>query len=567
MAGPGVVIPIEGDASGLQAAIASASTSLRALSSQASAAAAGGMRALESSSDKAGASAKKAATATERYKDAAYALNKAANATGGALTFLTGPLEDVGDLLEKGGGRMAAMAIGVGVVASAMYSGAAAIAAAGRAIYDTTVNASELIAELEAAGRVVLPAHRMAMLEAEKAVAGLEASHTELTLVLVSQFAPAMRDAADATASFNGVFAEGVKDVASWSSEIDMLLDNMSIRWRAVSALSGAVKDLMYELGAPGREARTQAEAAKKIADANSEWMKAVQKQFEAEDKATEVRKESTAATRDGTAAIQQRKEAVLDLAGTMLDLSEFTNPDDMAANAGQSRLAAQNREEAESYALRTDAQITATNALRAENEQIGRNKEEWAAYFDDLDKKAQLWADNSRYYSSIVFSTAVNLSDALTKNERKAARNRAIIQKAAAITEATINTLVAVTKALASSAPPINFVLAALVGAAGAINIGLIASKPLVYHRGGMLDPDEERLDRTAAVVRRNESIGIVTSSGRSATTAAVSRLNAGEVSAGDTYLMVEGDVFRTRRVGGPAPGYGRKQGVRGGR
>jgi hypothetical protein len=295
--------------------------------------------------------------------------------------------------------------------------------------------------------------------------------------------------------------------------------------------------------------------------------MKAVQLQFEAEDKATEVRKASTAATRDGTVAIQQRKEAVLDLAGTMLDLSEFTNPDDMSANAGQSRLAAQNREEADSYALRTDAQIAATNALRAENEQVARNKEEWGAYFDDLDKKAQTWADNARYYSGIVFSTATNLSDALTKNERKAARNRAIIQKAAAITEATINTLVAVTKALASSSPPINFVLAGIVGAVGAVNIGLIASKPLVYHRGGMLDPDEERLSQTSTVVRRNESLGIVTSAGRSATTTAVSRLNAGEVSAGDTYLMVEGDVFRTRRVGGPDAGYGRKRGVTGGR
>jgi hypothetical protein len=562
-----VVIPIEGDASGLQAAIATASASLRSLSAQAAAAAAGGMRTLETASDKAGTSAKKAATATEKYKEAAYALNKAANATGGALTFLTGPLEDVGDLLEKGGGRMAAMAIGVGVVATAMYSGAAAIAAAGRAIYDTTANASELIAQLESAGRVVLPAHRMAMLEAEKAVAGLEASHTELTLVLVSQFAPAMRDAADVIAGFNLAFASGVNDVASWSTEIDMMLDNMSLRWRAVSALADAVSDLMDVLGAPGRAAREQADAAKKVADANAEWMKGLEEHFKKEDELTKKVDAGTTARRERTIAIRQEKEAILDLAATQLDLSEFTNPDDMSANAGQSRLAAQNREEAESYALRTDAQIAATNALRAENKQVAQNKEEWSAYFDDLDQKAQTWADNARYYSGLVFSTATNLSDALTKNERKAARNRAIIQKAAAITEATINTLVAVTKALASSSPPINFVLAGIVGAVGAVNIGLIASKPLVYHRGGMLDPDEERLSQTSTIVRRNESLGIVTSAGRSATTTAVSRLNAGEVSAGDTYLMVEGDVFRTRRVGGPAPGYGRKRGVTGGR
>jgi hypothetical protein len=562
-----VVIPIEGDASGLQAAIATASASLRSLSAQAAAAAAGGMRTLETASDKAGTSAKKAATATEKYKDAAYALNKAANATGGALTFLTGPLEDVGDLLEKGGGRMAAMAIGVGVLATAMYSGAAAIAAAGRAIYDTTANASELIAQLESAGRVVLPAHRMAMLEAEKAVAGLEASHTELTLVLVSQFAPAMRDAADVTAGFNLAFASGVNDVAEWSAEIDMMLDNMSLRWRAVSSLADAVSDLMDVLGAPGRAAREQADAAKKVADANAEWMKGLEEHFKKEDELTKKVDAGTTARRERTIAIRQEKEAILDLAATQLDLSEFTNPDDMSANAGQSRLAAQNREEAESYALRTDAQNAATDALRAENEQVAKNRKEWGSYFDELDERAQVWAENTRYYSNIVFQTATNLNDALTKNARKAARNRAIIHKAAAIVEASINVLLGVTKALGSASPPANFVLAGIVGAIGAVNVGLIAAKPLVYHRGGMLDPDEERLSRTSTVVRRNESLGIVTSAGRSATTTAVSRLNAGEVSAGDTYLMIEGDVFRTRRVGGPDPGYGRKRGVTGGR
>jgi hypothetical protein len=448
-----------------------------------------------------------------------------------------------------------------------MYSGAAAIAAAGRAIYDTTANASELIAQLESAGRVVLPAHRMAMLEAEKAVAGLEASHTELTLVLVSQFAPAMRDAADVIAGFNLAFASGVNDVASWSTEIDMMLDNMSLRWRAVSALADAVSDLMDVLGAPGRAAREQADAAKKVADANAEWMKGLEEHFKKEDDLTKKVDAGTVARRERTVAIRQEKEAILDLAATQLDLSEFTNPDDMASNAGQSRLAQQNREEAESYALRTDAQNAATDALRAENEQVARNKEEWGAYFDELDERAQVWAENTRYYSNIVFQTATNLNDALTKNARKAARNRAIIHKAAAIVEASINVLLGVTKALGSASPPANFVLAGIVGAIGAVNVGLIAAKPLVYHRGGMLDPDEERLSQTSTVVRRNESLGIVTSAGRSATTTAVSRLNAGEVSAGDTYLMVEGDVFRTRRVGGPDPGYGRKRGVTGGR
>ena len=51
---------------------------------------------------------------------------------------------------------------------------------------------------------------------------------------------------------------------------------------------------------------------------------------------------------------------------------------------------------------------------------------------------------------------------------------------KAQALLNATIGTAEAVVKALASTVPPFNFILASLVGAAGAVQIGLIASEPL---------------------------------------------------------------------------------------
>jgi hypothetical protein len=567
VAEPGVVIPIEGDASGLQAAIATASASLRSLSAQAAAAAAGGMRTLETASDKAGTSAKKAATATEKYKDAAYALNKAANATGGALTFLTGPLEDVGDLLEKGGGRMAAMAIGATAAVGAMYAVGRGALAAADALYQTAANASELIGKLEDAGRTVLPAHREALLEAERATTGLKDASLGLQLTLAGEFSGTLTNVVDTVSGLTTGIQTVITEMSNWATEIDATFDALFPMYKTVSLLASGLGALIDVTAESGKANREQAAATVAVADANAAWMKGLEEHFKKEDELTKKVDAGTTARRERTIAIRQEKEAILDLAATQLDLSEFTNPDDMSANAGQSRLAAQNREEAESYALRTDAQNAATDALRAENEQVAKNKKEWGSYFDDLDERAQVWADNTRYYSNIVFQTATNLNDALTKNARKAARNRAIIHKAAAIVEASINVLLGVTKALGSASPPVNFVLAGIVGAIGAVNVGLIAAKPLVYHRGGMLDPDEERLSQTSTVVRRNESLGIVTSAGRSATTTAVSRLNAGEVSAGDTYLMIEGDVFRTRRVGGPDPGYGRKRGVTGGR
>ena len=200
-----------------------------------------------------------------------------------------------------------------------------------------------------------------------------------------------------------------------------------------------------------------------------------------------------------------------------------------------------------------------ASAELDALPDKLGRTKEQWNEYYDNLAARTAAWGANAKAVSTSVFNVIADLAVKRTDSERKAARKRAIIMKAAAITEATINTFVATTKALASSSPPVNFVLAGLTAAWGAVQIGLIAAKPLVYHRGGMLDPDEERLNATSAVVRKNESIGVVTGQGRAAVDTAMSRLNAGQVTTGDTYLLVEGDLFRTRRVAGPDAGYGR--------
>lgn len=61
-----------------------------------------------------------------------------------------------------------------------------------------------------------------------------------------------------------------------------------------------------------------------------------------------------------------------------------------------------------------------------------------------------------------------------------------AAIGKAAAITQATIDGVLGVQKALASAPPPINYALAAAVGAAAAANVAQIASQPVGFMTGG---------------------------------------------------------------------------------
>lgn len=65
-------------------------------------------------------------------------------------------------------------------------------------------------------------------------------------------------------------------------------------------------------------------------------------------------------------------------------------------------------------------------------------------------------------------------------KKRKDLARKQAIQDKIQALFNAGINTGIGITKALASSPPPANFILAAAVGALGAIQIANIAAKPL---------------------------------------------------------------------------------------
>ena len=543
----GVEIPIGAADAGLNAAMASASRAIAGLRDT--------FKTLAGPVDAAGKKTAEAERATKKYTDAAYALNKAAQITGGGLSFMTGPLDDLGDLLERGNVKMAALAIGSVAAVGGMYAVGRAAVAAGEALYDTAANATKLIDELENGGRTILPAHRDALLEAESATRGLDGAMLDLQLTLAGALSPTLTGITDTVSGLVIVMTDVVDATSSWATEIDLALDQLSPMYKTVSLLAGGVSALLGATGSLGEATREQADAASETAAANTAWMKAVEAQFAAEDKATE-------ATKKGTAAIRDRTAATKEAGGITFSAEELGADGITQSSASLTELATSMGTVVESpfWNLEFAAAFNQTNdELDALPDKLGRTTEEWNAYYDNLAARSAAWGANAKAVSASVFNVIADLAVKRTDSERKAARKRAIIMKAAAITEATINTFVATTKALASSSPPVNFILAGLTAAFGAVQIGLIAAKPLVYHRGGILDPDEERLNATSAVVRKNESIGVVTSQGRAAVDTAMSRLNAGQVSTGDTYLLVDGDLFGTRRVAGPNPGYGR--------
>ena len=535
----GVEIPIGAVDAGLNAAMAAASRAIAKLRDM--------FRSLAAPVDSATKKTAAAERAIERYTKAAYSLNKAAQITGGGLSFLTGPLDDLGDLLERGNFKLAGLAVGLTAAAVAM----AALGA----------NTIEVATHLEDYTSYMDRDTRAALTRTAEATAGLH----EVTTGLRVEYAGATANATTYLTNLMAGLALSISDKAL--PAIESITDALGKSYRPAAALAGAPQaaiakyvDGLQEAGAEASkwdklqaelaaeekaraDARAKAAGAQLVAEADArekarEDAKKAQEEAEREQREFESRRITFSEEDLGVDAIIKSTDALTDLAvsmGTVVEESRFLNLEFAAAFN------------------------TASDELEALPDKLGRSKQEWMDYFDALHARAAAWGANAKAVSASVFQVVADLAEKRTDSERKAARKRAIIMKAAAITEATINTFVATTKALASSSPPVNFVLAGLTAAFGGVQIGLIASKPLVYHRGGMLDPDEERLNATSAVVRKNESIGVVTGQGRAAVDTAMSRLNAGQVTTGDTYLLIEGDVFRTRRVAGPDAGYGR--------
>lgn len=82
--------------------------------------------------------------------------------------------------------------------------------------------------------------------------------------------------------------------------------------------------------------------------------------------------------------------------------------------------------------------------------------------------------------------------------------------QKALAIIQAIINTALGVTSALGSSAPPASYILAAITAAAGAVQIGLIASQTFAkggYTGNGLMSADETG-ERPVGIVHEKEFV-----------------------------------------------------------
>lgn len=100
-------------------------------------------------------------------------------------------------------------------------------------------------------------------------------------------------------------------------------------------------------------------------------------------------------------------------------------------------------------------------------------------------------------------FESTLNFISTLSRSKNK---ELAMIGKAAAISQATIDTYVAINRALSSAPPPYNFILAGLVGTAGFANVARIGGIQLA--QGGMVLPRGGGVPATIAEAGHAEAV-----------------------------------------------------------
>lgn len=147
----------------------------------------------------------------------------------------------------------------------------------------------------------------------------------------------------------------------------------------------------------------------------------------------------------------------------------------------------------------------------------------------------------------STLTQSNIDATEEGTAARKKAMRDAWAAESAVAILTAAVNIPLAVSQALASSAPPANLALAAVSGAAAAIALGAVIAKaasPPAFHSGTSgasgtgLAPDEFQ-----ATLRRGEPVLSPLGKAAAGGEAGVDALNRGESSGGATFIMQVND------------------------
>lgn len=488
--------------------------------------------------------AKPAETAVRGLADGLGDLHKANNVLGGSFSALTGPLDDFGDLIDRVGMGQAAMMAGVGALA-------ASVVALGLNVVDVSANWREYETQL---GRVsdVIVENRDEMYAASAAVEALSDAWAGLRVSIAGDTVRVVQGAGSLISDTIDKMRQSTMPAAQafvWAADrISSFGDAEYEAAKLTQELARRETDLARAYDQTGIKLRTVADEQRDAAEIRRQHTEATARAGEAERQYAAALAEEDAMWQKIGASAGAASMAAL----------ESSRSADVATTMGS-----------ETVVTDTGASLDPTTGFQAVDPGVGSADQ---AAVDDTKKTAQEWAQHWQgaidtaagafdMFAGIVVDVGSFIINKTEKDTIKAKKKQFALEKAAAITVATINTFKAVTQALGSMPPPASFVLAALAGAAGAVQIGLIAAQQPKFHRGGIL-PDE--VQREGYVARRNETPAVMTAQAMRAMGGeeGLQRMQAGQAPEQPIYLVVDGEPRRSRRFAGPDPGFGIRPG-----
>ena len=427
-------------------------------------------------------------------------------------------------------GKTAALAIGVGSLA-------AAFGLALESSLDVIRNADDY--------DIAMGATRDRIYDARDALTALDSAFKRQKVAMAGEMAPAIE-----TFSYAYIgMADNISRAVTWllsgfsESSVAEWLKNNSIIWQAIEGqaergrrIAAAARKQEEEAAAAAAVAREQ-EATAKLAAQEAENSSRRIRHYEGE----------AAARRKLTDSIKGQKEALGELVTTYHDEMVIT------ADPDSRKIEITPEFDALKFIDNYD-EIKQQNADAA-----GVVTNVWKDHASDI-------ANYAASFAGSVLGMITEMSERTTGESRKERLKQFRTMKAAAIAEATINTALAATSAFAQGGGvPVGLVLAALTVAAGAVEIGMIASQQPNFHRGGIMRSQNLAGDERSfsATTRANEAV-VLTQQAMGAFAGQLSRMNAGEPMGGGmapVYVMLDGRASPTRQFARPDPLYGRRR------
>jgi hypothetical protein len=321
-----------------------------------------------------------------------------------------------------------------------------------------------------------------------------------------------------------GALADEIKalrDVQDELTGLDQAATAAQIKLSAAFATSGLAENLAFVIDRASTGLAFLLSAGGQVPNAPSQTAGKTVKQFSVNDLAASIGMPSAPAA--GTAVAKAASGRTTSPSGTRAEAERQKEAEreiqqfmlDYYLNADKEREDARLKEAEEEQRLR-DEGLAAEKEYR--DQQTALAKE--AA--DKQLEHAQRVREGSKQTASNVGSFVGGISDLVSTlyeqaadnaeegsvREKKARRTAFAVAKAAAIAQAAINTALAVSQAL-TMVFPLNYINAAIVGALGAAEVGVIAAKQMpTAHSGGMVGSVSTAPDEQPIMALRGEAV-----------------------------------------------------------